>query len=345
MPANGPSFSPYPFERLRKVSRREAAFESALARVLDARPPAFAKLVRLAEGPVSVRIAGTRPSLDPHASLAEVRTAGFAILVAAPSRPVRALAQRLLGGPDELDAPRPLTSAEHGIWCLVVAAALADFAIDGQVWPAFDQPLPRTEVPTLAGHARARADGFAPTLPGTRADHVAIELAVVLGNVVTTVAVFVPPEIELRAAAGRRRNWSFDIPVVVGRAAIPRAALAGLAVRDIVTIERTLELEIGDGRIGLTAAPRAVEATVATGYIPRDMALPDDAHLELTVQLGTTRLSLRALAELAVGQIVSLGRPLAGPFDVRAGGRLVGQGELIDVDGELGVRIVSLAQE
>jgi type III secretion protein Q len=56
-------------------------------------------------------------------------------------------------------------------------------------------------------------------------------------------------------------------------------------------------------------------------------------------------MSLRALAELAVGQIVSLGRPLAGPFEVRAGGRLVGQGELVDIDGELGVRIVSLAQE
>jgi type III secretion protein Q len=75
------------------------------------------------------------------------------------------------------------------------------------------------------------------------------------------------------------------------------------------------------------------------------MALPDDAHLELTVQLGTTRMSLRALSELAVGQVISLGRPLAGPFEVRAGGRLVGQGELVDVDGELGVRIVSLAQE
>ena len=46
--------------------------------------------------------------------------------------------------------------------------------------------------------------------------------------------------------------------------------------------------------------------------------------------------------ELAVGQVVSLGRPLAGPFEVRAAGRVVGQGELVDVDGELGVRIVSL---
>ncbi len=72
------------------------------------------------------------------------------------------------------------------------------------------------------------------------------------------------------------------------------------------------------------------------------MALPDEAHLELTVALGTTRLSLRALTELAIGQVISLGRPLSGPFDLRVEGRVIGRGELVDVDGELGVRIVSL---
>jgi hypothetical protein len=168
-----------------------------------------------------------------------------------------------------------------------------------------------------------------------------------------TVVAFVPRAIELRvsprsatpAGASATPAWTFDLPIVVARAAVARDALARLAVRDIITVERTLELEIGDGAVGLHAAPRAVEAKVATGYVRRDMALPDDAHLELTVQLGTTRMSLRGLSELAVGQIVSLGRPLVGPFEVRVGGRVVGQGELIDIDGELGVRIVSLVQE
>ena len=56
------------------------------------------------------------------------------------------------------------------------------------------------------------------------------------------------------------------------------------------------------------------------------LSLPDDAHVELTVALGTTQLSLRQVFELSVGQIVSLGRPLAGPFELRAAGRLVGKG-------------------
>jgi hypothetical protein len=135
------------------------------------------------------------------------------------------------------------------------------------------------------------------------------------------------------------------VPIVVGRCALPRASVAGLAVRDVITIEPQLELIVGAGAIGLFAAPGAVEARVTTEYVPREMALPDNAMLEVTVQLGTTRLSLRQLGELAIGQIVPLGRPLAGPYEIRAAGRVVGQGELVDIDGELGVRIVTIADQ
>ena len=146
-----------------------------------------------------------------------------------------------------------------------------------------------------------------------------------------------------------------DCPIVVGRCALSDDAVRRLAVRDIVTLERPVaghpdasgrmadaELVIFGGALGLRVAPNAVSAAACTGYVRRDMSLPDDAHVELTVALGTTQLSLRQVVELAVGQIIQLGRPLAGPFELRAAGRIVGRGELVDVDGELGVRIVSL---
>jgi hypothetical protein len=357
VPASAPNFSPYPFDRLRRITRADAALESQLARWLDVSPARLPKLAALAAGPVTIALTGGAPSIDPHASLAEVRLAGGAsILVAASSIAIRTLAQQHVGGPEELPAPRPLTTAEQAIWCLVLAAALADLAIDARVWPAFDKPMPAPlpEAATVVGHARAARpaaiDPHAPTrvapVPTAGAAWRTVELAVKLGPVSMAVVAFVPRSLALRVPPARAwPRWTFDIPIVLARSAVERSALARLAIRDIITVERTLELEIGDGRMGLHAAPRAVEATVATGYVRRDMTLPDDAHLELTVQLGTTRMSLRALSELAVGQIVSLGRPLAGPFEVRAAGRLVGQGELVDVDGELGVRIVSLAQE
>ena len=326
MPVQSPNFSPFPFDRLPRRSRREAAIESTLARWIAPRRLG-AKVAALVGGAVRVRLAGVVPHVpDPHAAVAELRYGGVSITLAGSARPVRALAQRLLGGPAEIDAPRPLTVAEHAIWTLALAAALADLDIAAEVWP---QGGP--------GRAGAAAD---------RSITVAFEVDLPAGlGPPMTVTASLPPDILLRTPPPRQPNaWTFDLPIIVGRCALPRASVAGLAVRDVITIDSQLELIVGVGGIGLAAAPGAVEAGVATEYVPRDMALADDATLEVTVQLGTTRLSLRQLGELAIGQIVPLGRPLAGPYEVRAAGRMVGQGELVDIDGELGVRIVSIAE-
>ncbi|HET9622458.1 MAG TPA: hypothetical protein VFP84_13890, partial [Kofleriaceae bacterium] len=111
MLAPRPNFSPFPFDRLRRLTRREAAIGSALARWLG--PGALgARLAALVGGPVRARFVelitdAVHP--DPHAACAEVRHNGAVLVVAGAARPVRALAQRVLGGPVELDAPRPLT--------------------------------------------------------------------------------------------------------------------------------------------------------------------------------------------------------------------------------------------
>jgi hypothetical protein len=318
--SSGPNFSPFPFAKLRRVSRRDAALESVIARWVAARPLG-ARVAKLVGGPVRASVVAVRSApIDPHAALAEVRLGGQSIVLAAASRPVRALAQRLLGGPAELDAPRPLAAVEHAMWALAIAAAIEDLGVAAEVWPLVDLPI---------------------------GDRLAIELAVELpgAGAVMTVTALCPPELPVRLPPARTaRSWPFELRVVVAGCALPRAALATLSPRDVITVDRSLELRFGDGAIGLSAAPGAIEAAVTTGYVPRDMALPDEAHLELTVQLGTTRLTLRQVAELVPGQIVPLGRPLAGPFEVHAAGRRVGEGELVDVDGELGVRIVSLEE-
>ena len=302
------------------MTRAEAALESALARWIRARPIG-ARVADLAGGAVTTRLVGTlsRP-FDPDAAHAEVRIGGASIVLAGASRAVRGLAQRVFGGPAELDAPRGLTAVEEAVWVLAIAAAIEDTGAAAEVWPG------------------------APPGP----DHVALELVVDGPGVAPwTIVAYVPPSISVRVPPPRALpTWGFDLPVEVGRCVLDRAAVARLAVRDVITIERDLALVLGAGRVGLSAAPQAVEARVATGYGPRPMtqAIADTAQLELSVQLGTTRLTLRQLGELAPGAIVPLGRPLAGPFEVRAAGQLIGRGELVDVDGELGVRIVSLEE-
>lgn len=320
-----PNFSPFPYERLRRVTRREAAFESALARWLASRGGLGDRVARLWGGPVRLRIVGAVAALPPDAALAEVRAGGASVVLAASPAPVRALAQRLLGGPEELAAPRPLGAVEQAIWALAIAAALEDAGVAAEVWPLAALPAER-------GGAKD---------PARRMISLAVELPA--GSM--TVVACVPPDLALRTPPPRAAPaWSIPLPVVVGRCAIPREAAAALGPRDIVTIDGALELVLGDGALGLSAAPGAMAAAVATGYVRRDVGLPDEAHLELTVQLGTTRLPLRRITELAVGEIVPLGRPLSGPYEVRVAGELVGHGELLDVDGELGVRIVSMAQ-
>jgi flagellar motor switch/type III secretory pathway protein FliN len=264
---------------------------------------------------------GARSEIDPHEACAEVRIGGVSIVVAGSSRAVRGLAQRLLGGPPEHEAPRPLTVAEQAIWALALATAIEDTGIVADVWP------------------------LAELSPELARDGIRIELEVDLAGSAITVIALCPPGLELRVPPPRDLpTWMFDVPVVLGACALPRESLSRLALRDVITLGGGLALAIGQGTIALHAAAGAVEANVTTGYVPRDMTLPDEAHVELTVQLGTTRLTLRQLGELAPGTIVQLGRPLAGPFEVRAAGRPIGQGELVDVDGELGVRIVSLQE-
>lgn len=314
---SSPNFSPFPFASLRRLTRREAAFESACARWIAARPLG-AHVAKLVGGPARAAIVGHGGGGDPHAAFAEVRVAGASIVLAAPARPVRALAQRLLGGPDELAAARPLGAVEQAIWALGVAAAIEDAGVTAEVWP-------------LAG----------PPPAGARA----VELAIAWPGGSLSITAYVPPALELRAPPPRAwPDRALALPIVVGRCALLRAELAALAVRDVVTLDGGgPELVIGAGSFGLRAAPGALAAEVATGYVRRDVGLPDDVHVELTVQLGTAQLSLRRIAELALGEIIPLGRPLAGPYEVRAAGQLLGHGELVDVDGELGVRIVSFS--
>lgn len=296
--------------------------QSLVARWLSATSSELPRLTTLAGKP---RITLSSVVVDdPFAARCTVRVGDASFEARASSMGIRRIAQRLLGGPEELAAPRPLTFAEDAMWSLLVDTALGDLRIAGQVWPS---PSPRSTT-----------------------SQAAFDLDIVLGDIALAVAIDIPADLDLRnppekAPPAWADQLRVDATIVVGRCALHPEDLARLKTRSLVTIDNVLELEVLGGALALRAEPRAVVAEVVTGYVRRPMSLPDNAHVELTVALGTTQLSLRQVFELSVGQIVSLGRPLAGPFELRAAGRRVGKGELVDVDGELAVRIVSVGDQ
>jgi type III secretion protein Q len=66
----------------------------------------------------------------------------------------------------------------------------------------------------------------------------------------------------------------------------------------------------------------------------------DDVPIRLAVEIGERAMSVNQLSHLRVGQTIELNRNPSDLVNLRAGGDLVAQGELVNIEGQLGVRIL-----
>lgn len=64
--------------------------------------------------------------------------------------------------------------------------------------------------------------------------------------------------------------------------------------------------------------------------------------VELVAEVGRLRLSGKELLELEPGAVLPLGRPTGATVDLTCAGRSVARGELVDVEGEIGVRLTEI---
>lgn len=67
-----------------------------------------------------------------------------------------------------------------------------------------------------------------------------------------------------------------------------------------------------------------------------------DIPVQVTVELGQTELTLKEILELSEGSIVELNRLAGEPLDLKVGGQLVAQGEVVAVDDYYGLRITNV---
>lgn len=67
--------------------------------------------------------------------------------------------------------------------------------------------------------------------------------------------------------------------------------------------------------------------------------------VQATVELGQTELSLKDILELAEGSIIELSRLAGEPLDLKVGGQLVAQGEVVAIDDYYGLRITNVVMK
>ena len=150
----------------------------------------------------------------------------------------------------------------------------------------------------------------------------------------------------------------------IGRSRLSAEAVTGLTIRDTIRIEHAWisqggELWLGQGSFGVGARLDDTQLTItrAFGTIPimstpeftennNAEALPvEHIPLQLAFDLGERTLTLGELKALQPGQVLDLGRPLSSCVNIRVNGALIGTGELVEVDGSLGITIATLAEK
>jgi len=93
----------------------------------------------------------------------------------------------------------------------------------------------------------------------------------------------------------------------------------------------TEPVEVGDRPGSAPAAPAA-----------RGVELLHGVSMEVTVELGRTRLSVRELLALTPGDVLELDRAAGSPADLLVNGRLIARGEVVVVDEDFALRVTEI---
>jgi flagellar motor switch protein FliM len=71
--------------------------------------------------------------------------------------------------------------------------------------------------------------------------------------------------------------------------------------------------------------------------------LLNDIPLQIAVEIGRLPITAEEVVGLKVGHVFDLNRQVGEPLDLSVNGKVVARGELVEIEGNLGIRIVSLA--
>jgi type III secretion protein Q len=231
----------------------------------------------------------------------------------------------LAGGPGAATAATALTPIEQSALELLALAALDGACSVREVDVAL--------APRLSRGAPEPASALA------------LELDVSIGAVSGRGRLLVPATAvrALADGAAGRAPTSTRIPVSIrsGSAELSEAELGSLATGDVVLLDA--RDRAGDALVlpgGARIRGRLGEATFEVEELmtQRNVQIP----VMLEVELARVEVSLADIAQLEPGSALPLALDRRGVVTLRVGERTIGRGELVEVDGAVGVRVLSL---
>ncbi len=122
-------------------------------------------------------------------------------------------------------------------------------------------------------------------------------------------------------------------------AAIEEAIGQPLIEVDPEPFDDAFRVEFGDSaiEIGVTSIPVGAPASA-----PPVGSRLSSVRLDVSVELGRARIPVKELLALDEGGVIRLGRPVGEPVDLVVNGTVTARGEIVVVDGRLGLRVTSL---
>jgi flagellar motor switch/type III secretory pathway protein FliN len=196
----------------------------------------------------------------------------------------------------------------------------------------------------VAGRPYVAAAWFAPSLGGEREPaagallrlgSIELELPIVVGVGLSTAAALA----ELRVGDA----WCPGAGLWVTRSGVGRAALVAGSAESGIAAELLPDgrIVVGERTKVALAAPESIVKSDAESPPALEQAVLE-APLVVRVELAAVSLAAREWACLKPGDVLETRRRIGGPVVLRAGGQALAHGELVNLEGELGVRVTRL---
>jgi flagellar motor switch protein FliN len=108
---------------------------------------------------------------------------------------------------------------------------------------------------------------------------------------------------------------------------------------DAEPFDVTFTVGVGESKVEIGIASIPVGAPTAAPPTGNRLS---GVRLDVSVELGRARIPVKELLALDEGGVIRLGRPVGEPVDLVVNGTVTARGEIVVVDGRLGLRITSL---